>query len=85
MANGLLIGFVIFLSLLVIACTITTFWMRSEAYACETTQSPYCYQYVCPSTSPAHPTCNNAAFRCESGTLNTDGTCTDNGKILCSS
>lgn len=85
MASGLLIGFIIFLGLLVVVTIITTLWMRNSLHTCETTQSAYCYQLVCPTTSPQHPLCGQAAFRCEKETVNADGTCPDGSQPMCSS
>lgn len=53
MSRPLLLGilFVLFVSVIVMA--FIALILRKDVIECETTQSPYCLQYICPDNKPA--------------------------------
>lgn len=81
MSDVLLIGFVIFLVILVVLAILGAVYYRDKVTTCQTTQSAYCFAYLCPASAGTDPQCGSQAFRCLGGTINADGTCNGGTKI----
>lgn len=66
MSNGILIGLIVVLLILIVASLGTGLWFRSQLQHCERSESPYCPQYTCaiPDTDTVGG-CGHQAFRFE--------------------
>jgi hypothetical protein len=49
MTKGLTIGVIVILVILIVIAAVATLWLRRDLIECETTESPYCPQFTCPS------------------------------------